>query len=915
MGKLGEYLKRLQYLGRRKNLQRELDEEIRFHIDMKVKDLLDQGLPEDEARYAALREFGNRSLTKQDSRSPWQFGWLETFLQDVRYGLRTLTRNPIFTVAVVLTLALGIGANTAIFTLVDSVMLRVLPVDEPHELYVFGTGSMAGTMSDDQAGARNTNLISYPLYRSFREHTDVFADLAAISSFPINAYVSSDVLSSGAAVERVEARLVTGNFFRMLGVRAVVGRALGPDDDTTPGAHPVVVVSHGYWVRKFGQSPSVVGRILRMNGTEYTILGVTSPDFFGVTTGRSTDVWVPMMMQAELMRESYRLDDMTTMWMRVIGRVKEGVTEAQASTRTDDLFHRLLVEEQGSDVTPEFEEAISKLDMELMSFGGGFANLRRRFAEPLLILMGVVGLVLLIACANVGNLLLARASGRRREVALRMALGSSRGRLVRQLLTESLILALAGGAVGLLMTRWTMDILLGFLSRGASAIPLQVPLDGRVLGFTLTVSVLTALLFGLVPALRATRVDLNASLRNQATAVLGGRDGWKLRKALVVAQVAISLLLLIGAGLFLRSLANLRSQETGFVSEGVLLLEIDPRGGGYTEEQLPHLYDDLVERIESIPQVRSASLSLFHLFRNARWRTAISIDDYSPQKDEDLGIEATMVTPGYFETVGAPVILGRPIAPKDRDGAPKVVVVNETFARHFFGEESPLGKRFGIDGDESSRDLEIVGVAKDIVYYNYRDETPRFVYFPVMQTLDYLESLEVRTAGDPTAVIPLVRQAVNEAGENLPIVEVKTLDEQIDRSLRDDKLVSQLTSFFGLLALLLASIGLYGVLAYGVAQRTNEIGIRIALGAGRVQVLWMILRDGMVLVGLGILIGIPASLATTRLASSLLFGLGAADVWTMFGATLVLCLVALFAGYLPAWKASRLDPSTSLRYE
>jgi predicted permease len=440
-------------------------------------------------------------------------------------------------------------------------------------------------------------------------------------------------------------------------------------------------------------------------------------------------------------------------------------------------------------------------------------------------------------------------------------------------------------------------------------------MDGRILAFTFSVSILTAILFGLVPALRATRVDLIVSLRNQGVTTEPKHDGWRLHKALVVAQVAVSLLLLVGAGLFLRSLQNLRSTETGFDAEGVLLLELDPQGGGYAQEQLPQLYEDLLARVESLPEVRSASLSLFSLFYGGRWISEAAVDGYTQKNDRDLQIEATMVTPEYFETVGVPLILGRGFHLSDREGAPQVAIVNETFARHFFAGESPIGKRFGIGGEESSRDIEIVGMVKDLKYHRMREDAPRFIYFPVMQQMDWLNSLQIRTSGDPAAVAPMVRRAVTDVADNLPILEVKTLTEQIDRSLRGDQLISRLTSFFGLLALLLASIGLYGVMAYAVAQRTNEIGIRIALGAGRSQVLWMVMRDGMILVGIGVVLGILASLASTRLASSLLFGLGATDLATMAGATLILCFVAIFAGYLPARRAAGLDPSHALRYE
>ncbi len=914
MDKLLAIWRRLTSLGRRGKLGRELEEEMQHHVEMKARDLAEKGMNEDDARWAARRAFGNRALAMEDSRGAWSFVLIETVMQDLKYGFRTLLRNPTFTAAIVLTLALGIGANTAMFTLVDSVLLRYLPVSEPERLFKFGDTPIMGQISSDRPEDRNTRLFSFHLYNDLRRHNEVFADLAAISSYPINAYVGSEGASSGSRVEKVEARLVTGNFFPTLGIGAFQGRVFSPEDDEVPGGHPVVVLSHAFWSRRFGQDRNVVGRSVLVNGAEYTILGVMPREFFGVSVGRSTDIWVPMMMQAELERAPRILDEKNDMWLRVFGRLKPKVTATQAEERTNELFHRLLEDEAGSEITPEVADAIDELNIDVAPFAKGFAGLRYRLEKPLLILMGVVGLVLLIACANVGNLLLARASGRKKEVALRLALGSGRGRLLRQLLTESLVLALLGGAVGLLLARWTMDFLPVLISTRPTPVPIQLALDSRVMLFTLLVSTLTALVFGLAPALRATKVDLTSPMKTQGLQPHGGRDRWNLRKTLVVSQVAVSLLLLIGAGLFLRSFQNLLSEETGFQTEGVLLVTLDPQGGGYTEEQLPNLYRDLVDRIEAIPETRSASLSYFHLFAGTRWVDGAYVNGFEPQSDRDSQIEATLVTPGYFETVGIPVVRGRGFEPTDREGAPKVAVVNETFARHYFGNESPVGKRFG-QTEESTQEYEIVGMVGDLTYHHFREETPRYVYFPVLQTVDYLSSLEVLTAGDPAAIVPQVRRAIEQAEPNLPILEVKTLVDQVHRSLRQDQSISRLTGFFGLLALLLASIGLYGIMAYGVVQRTNEIGIRVALGAHRGKVLWLVLREGMILVALGVVLGIPIALGASQFLSSLLFGLSAWDPVTIAGATLVLLLVAIFAGYLPARRATRLDPVRALRYE
>jgi len=910
MDRLTELWNRLRGLFRRSEIDRDLEDEMRFHVEMQARENVAAGMSEPEALRAAHQAFGNRVLAREDSRHIWSFALLETLLQDIRYGARTLWRNPVFTGAIVLTLALGIGANTAIFTLLDTVVLRRLPVERPGELYVFGTRSMEGMMISDGVPDRDTNLFSYPLFQDFREHSDVFSDLSAVSSYSIWAHLSPGDASGGANLEKAETRLVSGNFFDTLGVRAARGRTIGPEDNRVPGGHPVAVLSHAFWARHLGSSPDAVGRPLRMNGTQYTVVGVTPPDFRGVTVGGPTDIWVPLAMQAQLERDEPILGDRNVMWLRILGRLSPAVSPEQAAARTNELFHRLLVAEAGMEITPEAKLEIERLSTHLAPFAKGFSRLRGRYSRPLLVLMAVVGLVLLIACANVGNLLLARASSRQREVAVRLALGAGHRRLVRQLLTESLLLALLGGAAGLLVAQWILSFLLSLITSGSN---LPVGLDPRVLAFTLGVSVLTALLFGLIPARRATRIELDPALKSQNVIPGEPLRGLSLRKGLVVSQVALSLLLLVVAGLFLRSLQNLRRQELGFRPEGVLVARIDPQGGGYAPEQLPGLYRDLTERLEALPGVDAASLSSYGLLTGSRRVLDASVPGYTPPSEEAALIEVTLITPGYLGTIGAPLLAGREPDERDQEGAPKVAMVNQAFARHFFGQESPLGKRFGTDGEESGQEIEIIGVVRDLKVHDLWSEAPRLAYFPVAQRSNPLFSLQVHAR--PELSVSRVRDASADVAPDLPVLSVRSLEEQVERSLRQERLLSQLTAFFGLLALVLAAIGLYGVLAYGVSQRTNEIGIRMALGAEPTRVLRTVLGTAMEWVGTGIVIGLAAALAVSRFLSSLLFGLDPIDLPSLLLTTAVLVVVAALAAYGPARRAARLDPVRALRYE
>ena len=899
-------------LGRR--IERDLDEEMAFHLESKVRELVAEGMAEAEARMAARRAFGNVTLASEDSRAAWRYAFLDSIPQDLRYGVRALRRTPVFTLAVTLTLALGIGANTAIFTLVDRVLLRPLALDDPDALVTFGSRTRAGTMESDGPPERDASLFSYPLYRDFQRYTDVYSGLAATSSFPITAYLGTGTPAPGQQFEQANALLVSGNLFRVLGAPVHLGRPLMPEDDAPNAGNPVVVLSHGLWTRRYAQDPAILGRTVRANGSEYTVVGVAGPSFRGLSLGIDIDLWIPMALQPRLMREASILNERNTMWLRLIGRLRPGVTWAQALTRTNELFRRLVTEEAGEKVTPETKTAIAKLATELVPFAKGFSNLRQRWGSPLVMLMAVVGFVLLIACANVANLLLARASSRQREFSMRLALGAGRVRLVRQLLTESLMLSVLGGALGLLVAQWTGRFLLGLLSsRTAAAI--DTGIDGRVLLFAAGVTGLAAFLFGLIPAMRASRVGIQSALRVSSGTSSADRQGWRLRRALVVFQVAVSLCLLVGAGLLLRSFGNLRSQDLGFRVDSVLMAEIDPQGGGIGAEQLPELHRALLERIGALPGVRAASLSLYGLLGRSRRIEVASVDGYVARPGEDTTVQTLFITPRYFEAIGTPLTSGRPFDDRDRAGAPLVAIVSESFARYHFGDQRAVGRRFGLDGPASSREIEIVGTVRDIKPTDLWEKPPRIVYRPAAQVTGYLTSIEIRTSGDPAALAPELRRLVSEVAPTLPVLEVTPLAAQIDASLREERMLSEVTGLFGIVALVLAAIGLHGVLAYGVTQRTSEIGIRLALGANRPQVLWMVLKQALIWVGVGGAIGLAASLALSRFVSALLFGLDPIDPATIAASCATLTVVAVASAFWPARRAARLNPLTALRCE
>ena len=921
----------------------DLKEEIRSHLEMEERENLESGMPPDEAHYAALRRFGNLTLAEERSRQMWTWHSLETFLQDVRYALRMLGKSPGFAAAVVLALALGIGANTAIFSLIDAVMLKMLPVKDSHQLTLLNWAaqsvpgimpasdiihSMHGNMDQDTTGRLTSTSFSYPVFELLRARTDIFS-----SAF---AFADAGRVNFGIDGEArlAEGELVSDDYFSGLGVRTIAGRAIGAADDKA-GAEPVAVISYGTWEKRFGRERSVVGRAATINNVPVTIIGVSPPEFFGLQPGRSIDVWLPLHAQPEVEpswteegRSNFiRTDDW---WVMVMGRLKTGVSERQARAVLGAVFHqRLAAEREAARSAPHGESAgqpppswpqdLPSLDLAPASKGLDY--LRQEFSKPLFILMSVVGLVLLIACANVANLLLSRATTRQREIAVRLAIGAGRRRIIRQLLTESVILASLGGVLGLVLAYWATSVLITFMSSGRNPIALSVRPDLRVLAFTALISAVTGVLFGLAPAYRTSHIDLTGVLKDASSSSGLGRGRVRLGfgKALVVSQVAMSLLLLVGAGLFVRTLESLEKVDLGFNRRNVLLFGLDPTLGGYKDERLLSFYQEVQSCLESLPGVRSASSS-----SNTLIGGGVSIDGLliegrpAPRPDDaSLAVYFNNVGPRFFETMGIPLVLGRTIGPQDTSAAPKVAVINERLARKFLAGSNPVGRRFGMGDSKSRGEIEIVGVVGDAKYADVRREVPPTVYVPYAQHLGSLREMhfEVRTAGDPSQMVPAVRRVVQDLDRNLPLFDVKTQVEQINQTIFQERLFTKLSSFFGLLAVTLTAVGLYGVMAYAVARRTNEIGFRVALGAGQRAILGMVMRDALALVVLGIALGAPAALAAGRLVSSLLFGLTPADPLTIVGASLVMILVAAVAGYLPARWASQVDPMVALRYE
>jgi predicted permease len=849
---------------------------------------------------------------------------METILQDLRYGARMLLRSKGFTAVAVLSLALGIGANTALFSLIDGVLLKMLPVKRPHDLVLFNwlsgpRGLSYGidgiTSRDPATGIATSTSFSYLTFERFRDQHDALSDVFAFAPIEqLNVNVDGQAEIAGG-------QLVTGGYYAGLGVEAILGRSITDLDDQA-NASPVAVITHRYWQRRFGLDPAAVGKTVNVNNVPFTIIGVTPPEFFGaLQVGQSPDVTIPMAMEPQVRQGSRSLRQPWFWWVRIMGRLKPEVTAEQARASLEVSFQqsalegwnavqaRLQAQGQAASQTPR-----DTPQLRVAPGGQGLTEARRAYSQPLMILMAVVGLVLLISCVNVANLLLARAASRQKEIAVRLAVGASRWRLVRQFLTESVLLASLGGALGLLLAFWGKDLLLALRPWGGEALVLDLKLDLRVLGFTTAVCLITGIMFGLAPALKATRVDLTPALKDTSRSLTGGSHSL-LTRSLIIAQVAMSLLLLIGAGLFAGTLRNLQVVDLGFNRENLLLFRVDPMLSGYNRAQITNLYQQIIERIEAVPGVRSATLSRHPLLSGSARNGPVFVQGQPPRPDEENIVYTNPVEASFFETMEMPILFGRSLSPRDDERAPKVAVINQTMARRYFGDENPVGRRFGFGSPETSGQIEVVGVARDAKYTDLRQETPPTFYTPYRQEPPGQVNFAVRTSGDAKAMIASIRQAVREVEQNLPLFDIKTQSEQADESLAGERLFATLSSFFGLLALLLASIGLYGVMSYNVARRTNEIGIRMALGANRIDVIRLVLRETLLLVFTGSIIGMGAAFATTRLIESMLYGLTPNDPVIISLAVLLLLAVAALAGYLPARRASQVDPMVALRYE
>lgn len=914
----GEIWRRLQMLLHRGRFNQEMEEEMRLHLELRRQQQMAAGAAPDEARRAALRRFGNATRIREQSRTAWGWDWLESLLQDAGYGLRGLLRSPGLTTVALLSLALGIGANTAIFSLLDAVLLRSLPVADAQQLVLFGHGRWVGSMSG--LPNRSWDLFSYPFYRAFSRETNVFSGVTAINSIEMGAHASF----AGGALQLARADLVSGTYFSVLGVHPILGRTLTEDDDRAPGAGPVAVASYAWWTRH-GRDPAVLGKTVRIESTNYTVVGVAQPGFFGATVGQSPDFWIPLSMEKEISPGWNGLDDKDFQSLYLIARRKPGIPLAQAATSTNLLFRQIIRSEYlGANPSPKELQDVQRAQIDLTPAARGLSQLRLQMSLPLEILMTVVGLVLLIACANIANLLLARGAARSREIAIRMALGATRARLVRQLLTESSLLAGAGALLGVGLAWRAGALLLRLGARHGEPAPLDVAPDGRVLLFTLAITGVTAILFGVAPALRATRPAMASSLK-EGRGTIGAPLRNRLGRGLIVAQIALSLVLLAGAGLFVRSLVKIAGVDTGFDKHNVLIFGLDEYATGLAQdERLNNLQQQIEDRVQTVPGVRAASFSMF-TFNEGEWSDDITVEGVprTPENSED--VLYNVVGARFFSTFGLPILAGRGFTAQDTPHAPQVALVNEAMQRRYFPGGSAVGHRFGLGNDPAhSGDIEIIGVVKDAKYVTLSEQPQMVAYFPWTQHLQYFSNFSVRYQGDPRAVTAAVRQAIASVNHYVVVSSVYTLADQVDSSIGNEQLIAQLSTFFSLLATFLVCVGIYGLMSYAVARRTNEIGVRMALGAGRSDVQWMVIREILALAAAGLLFGIPvallganlvAKLEDPHLLSRILFGVGPNDPVSLAAGGLLILAVAALAGYLPARRASRVNPVEALRTE
>ena len=831
----------------------DFDAEIESHLELEVERLKEEGLTEDEARARARRRFGNVTRAQERYYESRRLAPFESLFRDIRFGVRMLSKTPLSTAIAVMTLALGIGANTAIFGLLNAVELRDLPVPSPNELVLFGKGLWVG--SQDTLPDRSWELFSYPFYKEFRRKNSVFTNVAAIDSILFD---SHGRIGDEAEMEKVSVELVSGTYFQTLELNPVIGRLLTEVDDRTAGAHPVAVASYAWWQRRFGRQPGMVGTTVDINGTVYSVIGVAPREFTGTTLGQAPDLWIPLAMEKQISPGWNGLDQNLFQSLYMIGRRKPEMSLEQAEANTNLIFKQILYEYAGPQPTREQLRDIQQARIELISGAKGLPGLRVGFSSPLEILMLLVALVLLIACSNVANLLLARAVSRQREIAVRISLGAGRARLIRQLLVESSLLSVAGALVGALVAWMTEKLLVAMVAPSSQSLSINLAPDARVFAFTMAITVITVMLFGIVPALVGTRLQLTPSLK-EGRGIVTAPGHSRFSRVLIAGQVALSLILLAGAGLFLRSFENLMNVDTGFDKHNVLILGDDPNAAGYlVDARLENMMNAVEERVRSVPGVRSASFA-FTIFAGG-WTDPVQVPGRA-RSDRDPDVFHDIVGPQYLDVMNIPIVMGRGLLARDNAASRKVAVINEAMARSYFPGVSPIGLTFSVGTDPQWQNIEVVGVAKDAKYMNLKERPMPAAFYPHAQHGMFLYNFLVRYSSNSPSVAAEVKSVIRSVDPNLPVGQPSSLAELVDDSVRNQRLVAQLSTCFGALAALLACIGIYGVVSYGVTRRTNEFGIRMALGAGRQDVLWEVLRDMVSLVLIGIAVAVPFPIA------------------------------------------------------